>query len=166
MICKGKLSFWTCYHCVLIQASHLISLATYDYPSRSESSTFWEALDPWLLCETLDAIGNHTYYVMTGCLHLTTIWHLSYFLHFMGFFAPWIHLLIHWSFNLSWTIDSHPSSYSLPVLIPLGMCFSLHRCWILICFPFCFDLWALVSVRDDCTFFLILLLYYFTFVCY
>lgn len=46
---------------VLIPASYVITLAQRAYAtSGTEPNSFRVAVEHWLLCETLDAIGNHT----------------------------------------------------------------------------------------------------------
>jgi hypothetical protein len=58
---QGKICFRTCVQRVIIPASYVIKLANTAYTADgAEPSSFRTALDHWLLCEVLDAIGNHT----------------------------------------------------------------------------------------------------------
>ena len=46
---------------VLIPASYMVHLAQMEYGvNGTEPNSFHVAVEHWLLCETLDAIGNHT----------------------------------------------------------------------------------------------------------
>lgn len=58
MIDEGKINFKTCFSKVLIPASYIIRLAIQN--SSLDSHIFQRAVDHWLLCEVLNAIGNHT----------------------------------------------------------------------------------------------------------
>jgi hypothetical protein len=60
MLREGKVCFRTCFQRVLIPASYVIMLATKAYSTTNEPRSFREAFDHWLLCEILNAIGNHT----------------------------------------------------------------------------------------------------------
>jgi len=59
MIAHGKSSFKTCFCEALIPASYVIRLAQHAR-AHIDGSVFRCAVDHWLLCETLNAIGNHT----------------------------------------------------------------------------------------------------------
>ena len=61
MIRQGKVAFRTCFHLALIPASYVIQLANQAYSTTgSQPFSFRDAFDHWILCETLNAIGNHT----------------------------------------------------------------------------------------------------------
>jgi hypothetical protein len=61
MIHQGKVAFKTCFHLVLIPASYVLHLANQAYPTTGPNPTcFHDAFNHWILCETLNAIGNHT----------------------------------------------------------------------------------------------------------
>jgi hypothetical protein len=60
MIREGKINFKTCFSKALIPASYFIYLARQSSSDTSGPSTFRDAVDHWLLCEILNAIGNHT----------------------------------------------------------------------------------------------------------
>jgi hypothetical protein len=62
MIREGKINFKTCFSKVLIPASYFVRLALAQQSSSDASgpSSFRDAVDHWLLCEVLNAIGNHT----------------------------------------------------------------------------------------------------------
>jgi hypothetical protein len=60
MMRHGKVSFKTCYHTAHIPASYIIQLAAMDYSNDTEPGSFRDAVHDWLLCEILNAIGNHT----------------------------------------------------------------------------------------------------------
>lgn len=61
MIAEGKIAFHTCYRLVHVPASFVVQLAnraiTQDGPALA---AFYRAVDHWLLCEILGAIGSHT----------------------------------------------------------------------------------------------------------
>jgi hypothetical protein len=59
MIAEGKVSLKTCFCKVLIPASHIVRLALRASP-HVDVSVFRNAVNHWLLCELLNAIGNHT----------------------------------------------------------------------------------------------------------
>jgi hypothetical protein len=58
MIESGKINFRTCFSKTLIPATFIIGIASHF--SSSGSTDFQNAIDHWLLCEVLNAIGNHT----------------------------------------------------------------------------------------------------------
>jgi hypothetical protein len=63
MIRQGKISFRTCFQTVLIPASYVLVLAGKHYSASatgSEPTSFRDAFDHWMLCETLNAIASHT----------------------------------------------------------------------------------------------------------
>lgn len=62
MIREGKINFKTCYSKVLIPASYFVRLAFAQRSACNVSgpTNFCDAVDSWLLCEVLNAIGNHT----------------------------------------------------------------------------------------------------------
>ena len=58
---QGKICFRTCMQHVLIPASYVVYLTQMAYAvNGTEPNGFRVAVEHWLLCETLDAIGNHT----------------------------------------------------------------------------------------------------------
>jgi len=58
---QGKICFRTCMQRVLIPASYVVYLAQMAYPTNDTGpNSFHVAVEHWLLCETLDAIRNHT----------------------------------------------------------------------------------------------------------
>jgi hypothetical protein len=57
---NGKIGFRTCTQTVLIPTSYIIRLASTLYSASTEPHSFSDAIDHWLLCEILNAIGNHT----------------------------------------------------------------------------------------------------------
>jgi hypothetical protein len=59
MIAEGRISFKTCFCKALIPASYVIRLAKRSREA-GDLSVFRRAIHHWLLCETLNAIGNHT----------------------------------------------------------------------------------------------------------
>jgi hypothetical protein len=60
MICEGKINFKTCFSKALIPASYFVRLAQQSFSGTLGTSTFRDAVANWLLCEILNAIGNHT----------------------------------------------------------------------------------------------------------
>lgn len=63
MAAEGKIDIKTCISKGLAPASYLIRLAGQQYTaSGPELRSFFDAFDHWLLCEILNAIGNHTTY--------------------------------------------------------------------------------------------------------
>jgi len=54
---QGKISFRTCFKSVMIPASYILKLASKPY---SPFHTFKNAVEDWLLRETLGAIGHYT----------------------------------------------------------------------------------------------------------
>ena len=57
---RGKIGFRTCYRTAYIPIEYLVSLMRADYTQNSEPYTWEDAVDHWLLCECLGAIGGHT----------------------------------------------------------------------------------------------------------
>lgn len=60
MIAQGKISFRTCIKDARLPASHLIRLAQVTYVPSKEPHSFMDAVNHWLLVETLTAIGSHS----------------------------------------------------------------------------------------------------------
>ena len=57
---QGKICFKTCMQHVLIPASFMVHLTQMAYAlNGTEPNSFHVVVEHWLLCETLDAIGNH-----------------------------------------------------------------------------------------------------------
>lgn len=61
MLANGKIAYATCYQAVNIPASYAVRLASQAYTTDQEPRSFQAAVDHWLLCEVLNAIGNHTF---------------------------------------------------------------------------------------------------------
>ena len=60
MASKGKFSYATCFQSVYIPISYVLRLAKATYPDPSgEPESFVEAVQHWILCEILNAIGAH-----------------------------------------------------------------------------------------------------------
>ena len=58
---QGKICFRTCFQRALLPVSYVLGLASVTYPAPGgEPRTFREAVDHWLLCEFLCAIGSHS----------------------------------------------------------------------------------------------------------
>jgi len=60
MLREGRISFQTCFSKVLIPATHIINIAAESSSSGADQTSFFHAVDHWLLCEVLNAIGSHT----------------------------------------------------------------------------------------------------------
>ncbi|EPQ49961.1 hypothetical protein GLOTRDRAFT_123678 [Gloeophyllum trabeum ATCC 11539] len=58
---EGKISFRTCFRQVRMPASYIIQLATAVYDGTTEPRDFMSAIEDWLLTETLNAIGGHSF---------------------------------------------------------------------------------------------------------
>ncbi|KAF8882082.1 hypothetical protein BD779DRAFT_1473054 [Infundibulicybe gibba] len=59
MLREGKISFRTCFRQARIPLSYIVHLSRVSSPARSPNQ-FRTAVDHWLLCETLNAIGSHS----------------------------------------------------------------------------------------------------------
>ncbi|KAF8883865.1 hypothetical protein BD779DRAFT_1472363 [Infundibulicybe gibba] len=59
MLREGKISFKTCFRQARIPLSYIVHLARVSSPAHSPNQ-FRTAVDHWLLCETLNAIGSHS----------------------------------------------------------------------------------------------------------
>lgn len=59
MIAHGKICFRTCYQRAALPWSYIIRLAEQVYPT-ADYKDFESAFTQWLICEILNAIGNHT----------------------------------------------------------------------------------------------------------
>ena len=57
---QGTLSYCTCFHCILIPASYILTLVNNEYNLQTELPTFSNAVDHWLLVQILSVIGFHT----------------------------------------------------------------------------------------------------------
>ena len=58
---QGKISFRTCFQKALLPLSYVLTLASAAYPDPGgEPKTFRDAVDHWLFCEILSAIGSHS----------------------------------------------------------------------------------------------------------
>lgn len=60
MLAEGKICFRTCFHQARIPISHLDTLTQASYSLDKEPHSVRDAIDHWLLCELLVAIGGHT----------------------------------------------------------------------------------------------------------
>ena len=61
MLAEGKIAFKTCSRHVRIPASYFARLSQISYEDRSEEpKSLEDAVHHWLLCETLNAIGQHS----------------------------------------------------------------------------------------------------------
>lgn len=62
MLQSGKICFRTCFRQAYIPLSYLVTLADTQYHTDSDHAprTFQQAVDHWLLCECLSAIGGHS----------------------------------------------------------------------------------------------------------
>ena len=58
---QGKICFRTCFQKALLPVCYVLGLASAMYPAPGgELRTFREAVDHWLFCEFLSAIGSHS----------------------------------------------------------------------------------------------------------
>ena len=60
MIAEGTISFKTCLWKARIPIFYLMHLCNLDSSPNREACTFQEAVDHWLLCECLGAVGSHS----------------------------------------------------------------------------------------------------------
>jgi hypothetical protein len=60
MLANGKVCFRTCFKEARLPLSWLTKLARLPYAENTEPSSFSSAVDHWLLCECLNAIGSHS----------------------------------------------------------------------------------------------------------
>ncbi|KAF8222466.1 hypothetical protein L208DRAFT_1322580, partial [Tricholoma matsutake] len=60
MIAEGTISFKTCLREARVPISYLMRLHNLDSSPNREAHTFQEAVDHWLLCECLGAVGSHS----------------------------------------------------------------------------------------------------------
>jgi hypothetical protein len=60
MLENGKVCFRTCFKEARLPLSWVVKLARLSYAGNSEPSSFSTAIDHWLLCECLNAIGSHS----------------------------------------------------------------------------------------------------------
>jgi hypothetical protein len=59
MIAEGMISFKTCLQEARVPISYLTCLHNLDSSPNREACTFQEAVDHWLLCKCLGAVGSH-----------------------------------------------------------------------------------------------------------
>lgn len=60
MLRSGKICFRTCFRQAYIPLSYLVTLVNTEYNAESEPQGLQEAVDHWLMCECLSAIGGHS----------------------------------------------------------------------------------------------------------
>lgn len=60
MAAQGKIAFQTCFRQARIPIVYLIKLAEQDYPTEMGITSFYDAVDHWLLVECLGAIGSYS----------------------------------------------------------------------------------------------------------
>lgn len=60
MLANGKICFRTCFKEARLPLSWLIRLAHFPYAEDAEPPSFLAAVEHWLLCECLNAIGSHS----------------------------------------------------------------------------------------------------------